>query len=53
MQVAQDHYAALARAGIDMYQVGEQLQVEGVKLFVQAFDQLLLLTADAKQAVGA
>jgi transaldolase len=52
-QAAQDHYAALAQAGIDMHQVGEQLQVEGVKLFVQAFDQLLVLTADTKQAVGA
>lgn len=40
---AQAHFDALARAGIDMRQVGETLQSEGVKLFELAFDQLLKL----------
>ncbi len=40
---AQSHFDALAKAGIDMHQAGETLQVEGVKLFEQAFDQLLKL----------
>ena len=38
---ARDLFAALARLGIDMDGVGEELQVEGVKLFAQAFEQLL------------
>ncbi|MBM3341309.1 MAG: transaldolase [Betaproteobacteria bacterium] len=42
---AQAHFEALAKSGIDMHQVGETLQVEGVKLFEQAFDQLLALLA--------
>ncbi len=42
---AQSHFDALAKAGIDMRQAGESLQVEGVKLFEQAFDQLLKLLA--------
>jgi len=50
---ARNHYDVLKRAGIDMAQVGEQLQSEGVKLFAQAFDQLLVLTADAKQTISA
>ncbi len=41
MAEAQAHFNALARAGIDMQQVGETLQREGVVLFEQAFDQLL------------
>ncbi|MEQ1773610.1 MAG: transaldolase [Burkholderiales bacterium] len=45
MNDAQAHFDALAKAGIDMYQAGETLQVEGVKLFEQAFDQLLKLLA--------
>jgi len=40
---AQAHFDALAQCGIDMREVGETLQVEGVKLFEQAFDQLLKL----------
>ena len=40
---AQAAFEALAKAGIDMHQVGETLQVEGVKLFEQAFEQLLKL----------
>lgn len=40
-EAARDLFASLARIGIDMDGVGEELQVEGVKLFAQAFDQLL------------
>ena len=40
---AQATFDALAQAGIDMRQAGETLQVEGVKLFEQAFEQLLKL----------
>jgi transaldolase len=42
---ARRQFDALARAGIDMQQVGEELQADGVKLFAQSFDQLLELTA--------
>ncbi len=45
MDEAQAHFDALANAGIDMQQAGETLQGEGVKLFEQAFDQLLKLLA--------
>ncbi len=45
MNDAQVLFGALAQAGIDMQQVGETLQVEGVTLFEQAFDQLLKLLA--------
>jgi transaldolase len=45
MSDAQAHFDALAKAGIDMHQAGETLQVEGVKLFEQAFEQLLKLLA--------
>jgi transaldolase len=45
MTDAQAHFDALAKAGIDLHQAGETLQVEGVKLFEQAFDQLLQLLA--------
>jgi len=41
MHDAQAHFDALAKAGVDMHRAGETLQVEGVKLFEQAFDQLL------------
>lgn len=34
-----------SQAGIDLAAVGEQLQQDGLKLFVEAFDQLLALTA--------
>ncbi len=40
---AQAHYLKLEQLGISMYQVGEQLQQEGVKLFAEAFDKLLEL----------
>ena len=41
----------LARLGIDLNEVGETLQVEGVKLFMQSFDELLgLLAAPASTA---
>jgi transaldolase len=45
VEAAQGHFDALARSGIDMRQVGETLQVEGVKLFTQSFDELLALMA--------
>ena len=45
MSDAEVHFNALAKAGIDMRQVGETLQAEGVVLFEQAFDQLLKLLA--------
>jgi transaldolase len=45
MTDAQATFDALAKAGINMQQAGETLQVEGVKLFEQAFDQLLKLLA--------
>ncbi len=45
IESARDLFAALARLGIDMDGVGEELQVEGVKLFAQAFEQLLGLMA--------
>ena len=45
MDEAQTVFDALAKAGIDMNQAGETLQVEGVKLFEQAFEQLLKLLA--------
>jgi transaldolase len=36
-------FDALRRAGIDMQQVGEELQADGVKLFAQSFTELLAL----------
>jgi transaldolase len=52
VEAAQEHFDALARVGIDMRQIGETLQVEGVKLFSQSFDDLLALMAlTAKQTV--
>ena len=38
-------FAELGRLGIPMGEVGEQLQVEGVKLFQKSFDDLLALMA--------
>jgi len=47
---ARQQFAALKGVGIDMDQAGEELQVEGLKLFAQAFDQLLeLMASDPKQ----
>ena len=40
-----DVFADLARLGILMGEVGDELQTEGVKLFQQSFDQLLALLA--------
>ncbi len=39
---AQQEYLALEQMGINMRDVGDDLQVEGVQLFQQAFDKLLL-----------
>lgn len=49
---AQMHFETLARLGIDMREVGETLQVEGVKLFVQSFDELLALMAQPATAAA-
>lgn len=40
---AQEHYGKLAALGVNMEQVGLQLQDEGVGLFSDAFDKLLAL----------
>ena len=42
---ARQVFADLARNGILMGEVGDELQAEGVKLFQQSFDQLLALMA--------
>ncbi len=42
------HFAALAELGIDMDEVTEQLQVDGVKAFADSYDQLLA-TLDVKR----
>lgn len=49
---AQQHFDSLARLGIGMHEVGETLQVEGVKLFVQSFDELLALMAQPATAAA-
>ncbi len=41
MEAAQAHILALAAAGIDLDDIGETLQAEGVRLFVEAYDKLL------------
>ena len=45
VEAAQAHFDALDRLGIDLRQVGETLQADGVKLFTQSFDELLALMA--------
>jgi transaldolase len=44
---ARQVFVDLARHGILMGEVGEQLQIEGVKLFQQSFDQLMELVKSA------
>ncbi|OGA38789.1 MAG: transaldolase [Betaproteobacteria bacterium RIFCSPLOWO2_12_FULL_62_13] len=46
VDAARQQFEALTRRGIDMGQVGEILQAEGVKLFAQSFEQLLGLMAE-------
>jgi len=41
MDEAQAHIEALAVLGIDFIEVGETLQVEGVRLFAEAYEKLL------------
>lgn len=41
MEAAQAHILALAAAGIDLEDSGETLQVEGLHLFVEAYEKLL------------
>ena len=45
VEQAAQHFVALAAAGIDMVEVGERLQREGLAQFEQAFAGLLELTA--------
>jgi len=45
IESAHEQFAALQRLGIDMDAIGEELQSEGLKLFEDAFNQLLALTA--------
>lgn len=45
VEAAHQQFAALTRFGIDMDKIGEELQVEGVKLFSDSFEQLLKLVA--------
>ena len=52
IEAAQEHFDSLARAEIDMHEVGETLQLEGVKLFVQSFDELLALMAQPATAAA-
>lgn len=41
VEEAQRHIEALAALGIDLDEVGEELQVEGVKLFTESYDKLI------------
>lgn len=43
IEAAQTHLLALEHIGIDLHAAGEQLQVEGVKLFEDAYTKLLAL----------
>ena len=43
IETAQAHLLALEHIGIDLHAAGEQLQVEGVKLFEEAYTKLLAL----------
>ena len=45
MEEAAAHFQRLAALGVDMEQAGETLQVEGVRLFAESYDQLLKLVA--------
>jgi len=49
---ARAHFERLARLGVDMNDVGDTLQLEGVKLFVQSFDELLALMAQPAAATA-
>jgi transaldolase len=44
VEAARGQLAALARLGIDLDAAGDELQVEGLKLFADSFEQLLKLT---------
>lgn len=45
IEAAHAQFSALERRGVDLRQVGTDLQVEGVRLFVDSFDRLLALMA--------
>ncbi|MBI3898873.1 MAG: transaldolase [Gammaproteobacteria bacterium] len=44
VEEAEAHFLALERIGIDLHVVGETLQVDGVRLFDEAYSKLLELT---------
>jgi transaldolase len=50
VDAARAHFEALGRLGIDMHEVGETLQAQGVTLFVRSFDELLALMAKPETA---
>lgn len=52
VDAARRHFETLSALGIDMREVGETLQGEGVKLFAQSFDELLALMAQPATAAA-
>jgi transaldolase len=52
VDAARRHFDTLSGFGIDMHEVGETLQEQGVKLFVQSFDELLALMAQPASATA-
>lgn len=48
VEQARAQFDALEQSGIDMHDVGETLQAEGVKLFAQSFEQLMALMGEGK-----
>jgi transaldolase len=50
---AADTMASLAKAGISMHEVTEKLVEDGVRLFSEAFDQLLSAVEQKEQRVEA
>lgn len=52
VDAARRHFDTLSGLGIDMHEVGETLQEQGVKLFVQSFDELLALMAQPAAATA-
>jgi len=48
---ARAHMASLAEAGIDMDQVTEQLEIEGVKAFADSFDSVLATVSEKRKGM--